>query len=1377
MLSEQDGRRSRGEEWGMALLDYNIQDVSEFWCSIDWAMGPEVEITMKSSDGSLTTLKAMHSNGLVVLKVLIEGEFSELSRSFLQTGQTTSYLTIEFWRDDSGHCNAIELRLDDVPSTTLDDAELSRLRDIVSVVCQGAVTPASCGIWPISAGTTTENASLFLGNYLTLTGFIRTAGTEKPDIFLQVADHAQEIPLIASLNVSDPQANATDWSIEAPLPGWIWEGAGDRVTITMRSGRAELTRFVVNKIDILQRIETIAAEVRPEKDAGNVLSLIEHIVYGQFQSSLSSAASRFLERAAKIYGVRDFVASSQEIIPALAAQSRSSTTPPSIRAIAVTTAVELGAKLVQTAPEDMVAALDQLVKTYSLDQQQRSDFYLQLTETFIRSENFDRLIDSASRNTDILSLHLGDNWIKSVTLPYLAHGGRYREVGDILWDLNPDAGWLVTPSIAYTMRWLVDQDAPDSEAEEQVRRNLYGYMNLVRRLKSSYWGRAQCSALLQASAYLVERGNRFPVYLRDDIEAFALECHGLSAEFWRHAQGALDNAGAYIRRAAAHFSQIEAYADAAIDDRAPRKGALINALRYFYKYNQADTLRFLIELLPCDDQLHCLTGEISGLQPDRDQTLRELIRVVAHPSYAGDASEHAPELRRALAICGADVPQMAAGQAITHAVAALREFEVAQALDSDACNVMTVEVERQITSLIRIGAQAKALELAILLVSLMLKAGQAEGIIRASAKANAILNAHRPQASMPGIQAALRGLGNADPKWRPLVGDLLQYADASPEVLQVTTHADASQIFDTIVTIISCQKYIDERGPAIIDGWVQKLQALGIPYVFIIGGEETKLCDDVLQLDCPDDYEHLPEKVLATIRWVQENTNFGFMLKIDDDCFLNVDEFFLEHSYRNHDYYGRSIYRQIGGMDRMWHMQKSTSHRARKELDKSPEPSLYADGGSGYTLSRTAMNKILDQVETSFGAMLKNSSYMEDKLIGDLLQLSGISIASEGYNIAVFRKLPQSSTSVGMFANSFLPSRVWPVKLAHLDRPELFPKAAAQSEAFSLRPSKIWPSYASPLTGANTNALELVSDHAGVPGLLRQDHAVISCVRNERHIMPAFLDHYRKLGVKSFLISDNCSTDGTLTYLLEQPDVVCFACDTEYKNSTFGVAWQQSLLAGFRSGLWSIVIDADEFLVFPGYKDRPITEFLDEQGTKGYDAITSFMLDMYPKGPLSEFDVSRDDPFKVATYVDSEPLRSVWFHGPYSNSPTWTSSLRHRLAPNAGVSSFTSQKTCILKYKPWMQLSAGLHYVGDAKIAGTPAVLCHFKYHVGFHKKVMDEIGRNQHFDDSAEYRAYAEALEGGFNGFFSKEGSVRWDQAEIIKRTLAGDFDLPCRI
>jgi len=975
--------------------------------------------------------------------------------------------------------------------------------------------------------------------------------------------------------------------------------------------------------------------------------------------------------------------------------------------------------------------------------------------------------------------------MRSILLPYLAHAERYEDVADVLWSLDVKAGWLVTPCIAYAVQRLISHQIADRKAEEEIRRAIYGYMDIVRKLGSDYWGRAQCSAILQASACLVENRLEFPSYLANEIEEFILECHGLSAEFWQITEPLVNDVGA-IRRGADHFNVIKLFAEAERGARASLKDQLINALRYFWDYNRATTLRFLIELLPYEDQLRCLSGEISGLRPKPDLAIREIVRVVAHPLFNGDITDHIQDLLRALPACSTDVPQTPARNETISVVAALRDYE--KGIESGANKSIDIAVlEQQIISLIRTGASDKAIELMLLLVSLVIRASETAEAIRLCAKANAILGKHASEAKMPGAQAVLRKLGRVDSKWHPIICDLLQYAEAGAdrheilsggvEHLVLKNDSQASLIFDTIVVVISCRKYLSERSAAVVDSWAVKMRALGIPYVFAVGGGSDRLVDNILELDCSDDYEHLPEKVLSAIKWVHSNTSFGFMMKIDDDCFLNVDEFFLDHSFRKYDYYGRRIYRPLGGMDRMWHMTKSTSHAARHELDKSPEPSVYADGGSGYTISRTAMEKIVEKAETSYGTMLKGSSYMEDKLIGDLLHLSEISLASEGYNVAVFRKPPMSDSPVGMFSNSFLPSRIWPVKLAHLDSPSLFKRAAAQSEAFTLRPAKVWPSYALPVMGGNTNALELVSEHPQVPHLLSEEYAVVSCVRNERHVMPAFLKHYRELGVKSFLIADNCSTDGTMNYLLEQPDVVCLACDTEYKHSTFGVAWQQAILSAFRGGLWSVVVDADEFLVFPGYEKKPLSGFLEAQGGQGYDAITCLMLDMYPEGDLCNFDLEQDDPFATARYVDREPLRRVWFHGPYSNAPSWTSSLRHRLAPNASVSSFTSQKTCILRYKPWMQLSAGLHYVGDANISTQPGVLCHFKYHSGFHAKVASEIQRNQHFDDSSEYRAYAAALEGGFNAFYSSDGSIEWREAGIIKDALSGNLTLRNRM
>lgn len=1357
------------------MLDYSLHDISEFWCYVDWLKGKEASFSFAASGETFLGLALYHADGVVTL-VRNQGDRVEtLQQAMLSPGQSRTHVAIRFLpAPDMDRYAGIEIALDAEPWMAMDTSGLSDLHRDTKILCDGAVEAVSCGVWPLDHSLVSRTANLFLGPRLSLVGFIKADTPEARNVTLVVSPFGHEIPLVASEMYPEGMGGGGDWCIEAPLPGWIWEDGADQVGLTLWLGATQLGQLSVTRAEVLTMIEQAAAELDPATDAGNALTVVEHVVYGRFLPVLSLTAAEFVQRTATLYGLDAFLSQARTAEPALRARPETRGWAPDIGKLAVTRAVELGARLATDGQAGVSAALDDIVRSFSLKRNQRQDFYLQLTESFILSGKFHALLESARRNTDVLAGIGSDNWSRSIIMPYMAHMGMYAELGDALWEINPADGWLVTPGIAHAIAWLLQTDPVDDATEDQIRRAIYGYMNLVRGLKSSYWGRAQCAALLATSSRMIRGAGRFPAYLQRDIQRFVLECHGLSASFWHELAQDCDGLPAAVRMARGHFQTIAAYADAHPAQRGALKDALLNALRFFAQVNPADAQRFLRELLPGEDQLACLSGALPGLGLPEDQVLPEMVRVIAHPSFAGDASEHAAELRRALGACATDVAQPTDVEAVSAAVATLRALEQAlKRKDATAIQTAILQAEAAVGGLIRAGSSEKATELSVILTGLILKAKKpGDAAIRTCARSNALLEGRQRSHPTPGLIAALDGVRDTPLATHPLMGTLLQ--DRARDLAPIfDAGMKGSRVFDTVVTIISCRKYLQARRPAMLKAWVGKLQALGIPYVFVIGGERTALNGDVLELACPDDYEHLPEKVLATIRWVHEHTSFGFMMKIDDDCFLNVDAFFHQNCYRDHDYYGRGIYRPVGGMDRMWHMQKSSTHRARRELDKSPEPSFYADGGSAYSLSRRAVRAILDQVGTPQGALLKNSSYMEDKLIGDLLARAGIRVSSNGYNIAVFRKLQHTQTSVAMFSNSFLPSRVWPVAVAHLDRPELFPKAAAQAKTHSLRPAKIWPSFTAPQTGANTNALELVSDHKGVPDLLAAELAVICCVRNERHIMPAFLAHYRALGVKSFIISDNCSTDGTLSYLLEQPDVVCFACDTEYRHSTYAVAWQQALLSGFRCGLWSVVVDADEFLVFPGYKTRSISDFVREQDSNGHDAICCFMLDMYPSGPLDEFDIRRDDPFKAAAFVDREPLRPVWFHGPYSNSYSWTSSVRHRLAPNADVNSFTSQKTCILKYKPWMQLSAGLHYTGDARISEIPGILCHFKYHSGFHAKVLEEIRRNQHFDNSAEYRAYAEALGAGTNCFYTQEGSVMWEDADIIRQVLAEEIRL----
>ena len=69
--------------------------------------------------------------------------------------------------------------------------------------------------------------------------------------------------------------------------------------------------------------------------------------------------------------------------------------------------------------------------------------------------------------------------------------------------------------------------------------------------------------------------------------------------------------------------------------------------------------------------------------------------------------------------------------------------------------------------------------------------------------------------------------------------------------------------------------------------------------------------------------------------------------RLTTTCYLNVERFFGSLHYRRYLYYGRVLRRGIGGVDRIWHQSKAANDPGRRTLDKSPEPSEYADGSGG----------------------------------------------------------------------------------------------------------------------------------------------------------------------------------------------------------------------------------------------------------------------------------------------------------------------------------------------------------------------------------------------------------------------------------------------
>lgn len=155
-------------------------------------------------------------------------------------------------------------------------------------------------------------------------------------------------------------------------------------------------------------------------------------------------------------------------------------------------------------------------------------------------------------------------------------------------------------------------------------------------------------------------------------------------------------------------------------------------------------------------------------------------------------------------------------------------------------------------------------------------------------------------------------------------------------------------------------------------------------------------CYRSLRLDIPDGYEYLPDKTLAMLRWFAAQEEFDYLLKCDDDVFLDpcaVSHLTLDIAMPH--YQGVDVQALPAGTTTMkWHRGKCRSHTLN-ENDTSAKwapPGFTFALGTCYMLSRDAAQHALDELESS-GFILDEARLRldcravgcEDILVADLL--------------------------------------------------------------------------------------------------------------------------------------------------------------------------------------------------------------------------------------------------------------------------------------------------------------------------------------------------------------------------------------------------------
>jgi hypothetical protein len=421
---------------------------------------------------------------------------------------------------------------------------------------------------------------------------------------------------------------------------------------------------------------------------------------------------------------------------------------------------------------------------------------------------------------------------------------------------------------------------------------------------------------------------------------------------------------------------------------------------------------------------------------------------------------------------------------------------------------------------------------------------------------------------------------------------------------------------------------------------------------------------------------------------------------------------------------------------------------------------------SGVWLSRYSVERVLAASRTELGQRLVRQATDVGVALAALIELAGfVPTDEEHYCAPLARASPSAS-----LRHAFLPGPSSPTLLG----PRTAESDPSSERDGSLHPKVIWPTDIGPSTRDGAHHLNLV---AGIDVLHRYDRdrgenadaIVVSVVRDERVILPHFLEHYRRLGVRTFAFVDNASTDGTREYLIAQPDVILYATDAPYKTSRYGVVWQQTILANHCLGRWVVLADADEFLVYPDFETVSLRTYLDVVGRTDADAVLLGMIDMYPFGDLQSADLTLRSPFEVAPWFDRAALTELSFGGGhFSNSRNFVSTLRHRVAPSR-INAYVSQKYAVVRYRPWMCFSEGLHFAANIRTHAEPAYFAHFKYHAGFAEKVATEVRRKQHFNGAEEYQRYASMLQERAGGFGDDQKSARFVDSRSFSGLLPG--------
>lgn len=257
---------------------------------------------------------------------------------------------------------------------------------------------------------------------------------------------------------------------------------------------------------------------------------------------------------------------------------------------------------------------------------------------------------------------------------------------------------------------------------------------------------------------------------------------------------------------------------------------------------------------------------------------------------------------------------------------------------------------------------------------------------------------------------------------------------------------------------------------------------------------------------------------------------------------------------------------------------------------------------------------------------------------------------------------------------------------------------------------------------------------------------VLVLLRNGRPYIDEFVEHYRSLGARHIVFLDNGSTDGSVEAMRAHDNVTVLRTGLPYKR--YNVAMKRYCIRRFGRGRWTLTVDIDELFDYPYSDVAGLKSLLGYLNDNSYNAVVSYMLDMFPEKPLSEEATVEGEPLREThRFYDLSEVSSQDYHdiGDIGN----TLSNEEIVILKGGVQKKVFQFSPLLTKHPLVFLDDEIrpmdlsdHWAGNARVADFTGILLHYKLSANLYGLVRREMEERRYISRHGKYDKYAKVLE-----------------------------------